>query len=94
MSEIMPYCQNCNHRRIPTSVKTKFNQNVKMMFDECPMKDKKVVGCLIKNITIDWKSFTRWLEDNNILEEKEKKNMQMLRLYDTENKEVNKDKDV
>lgn len=90
----MPYCKNCNHRKIPSSMKIKFNDNVKMMFDECPMRDKNVAGCLIKNITIDWKAFIRWLEDNKMLDEKEKSNMKALKLYGENGKEVNKDEDA
>jgi len=87
MSEIRPFCKNCQHRRIPATVKQKFNKNVKMMFDECPMRDKQVAGCLIKDITIDWKAFTRWLEDNKMIDDKEIKSLKLLKLYDFEDKE-------
>lgn len=78
---IQQYCNNCSHRKLPESIKTKFNTHVKTMFDECPMNDPKVVGCLIKDITIDWKAFIKWLDDHSMLEENEKKVLRILKLY-------------
>lgn len=79
---INSFCNGCKHRKIPESIKQKFNNNVKVMFDECPFKDKKVVGCFVKDIVVDWKSFSRWLEDNNMFSEDERKGMKMLKLYE------------
>lgn len=75
---IQNYCNDCSHRKIPESIKQKFNTHVKMMYDECPMKDPKVVGCLIKFTTVDWKAFAKWLDDHNLIDENERKNLDVL----------------
>ena len=61
-------------------MKQKFNNEVKLMFIECPLKDPKVIGCYMKNLNIDWKSFSNWLNDNGILDEDESETMKKLKL--------------
>lgn len=82
---IQSYCNTCPHRKIPRTVKDKFNQNVKMMFSECPCHDPKVVGCFMSYSTIDWKAFVRWLDDNRNLTDEEKKNLKMIKMYEEKN---------
>ena len=78
---IQHYCNNCPHRKIPTSLKEKFNTHVQIMFDECPMNDTKVIGCTISDISIDWKSFIRWCDDHTMLNQTEKNSLKLLKLY-------------
>lgn len=51
------FCIKCKHRNIPNLLKSIFNRNAKITFIECPTNDKKIAGCLIKRINIDWKNF-------------------------------------
>ena len=61
-------------------MKQKFNDEVKLMFMECPLNDPKVVGCYMKGLVINWKSFSNWLKDNGQLEEVEAKIIKQLKL--------------
>ena len=77
---IQNFCKNCPHRKIPQSMKHKFNAEVKLMFLECPMNDSNVIGCYIKNLNIDWKAFSSWLKDNGQLDETEEKTLKLLKI--------------
>lgn len=55
-------CLDCAHRKIPDEIKRKFNEKVYRLFYECPLKDKRITGCTIKYISIDWDSFLAHLE--------------------------------
>lgn len=58
------FCNHCQHSKLPNSLKTKFNNNFKITFIDCPTSDKVVAGCFIKNLDIDWGKFAEWLIDN------------------------------
>lgn len=58
------FCNNCQHKNIPSTLKIKFNNGVKKTFVECPTGDSKIAGCFIKNLDIDWGKFAEWLIDN------------------------------
>ena len=79
---IRHFCKTCPHRKIPQSLKEKFNEHIKLMFIECPTSDECIAGCLIKNITVEWKSFVKWTEDNKLLTEDEKKSLKLMKLYE------------
>ena len=70
---IQNFCLNCPHRKIPKTIKEKFNEYVEPKFFECPIYDENVVGCLIKYTKIEWKAMTNWLIDNNLLDKEEEK---------------------
>lgn len=61
-------------------MKTKFNEEVKLMFLSCPQEDPNVIGCYMKELNIDWKAFSVWLDDNGLLEEHEKEVIKKLKL--------------
>ena len=81
--EIQGYCNDCQHRFIPATVKEKFNKySGRKTFISCPERDKKVVGCLIKkNVIIDWNEFAHFLEERNELTKTEKKNLIIIGIY-------------
>ena len=75
------FCHNCQNRKIPTSLKEKFDEHIAPTFSHCPIYDEKFVGCTIKHtMKIDWKSFSIWLNDNEILTEHEAKQLKALKL--------------
>lgn len=76
------FCKNCAHRKIPTSLKQKFNEYVKYTFIHCPQTDKNVAFCFIKEMTIDWKAFVRWCDDNKLMTEDEKRALKVLKLLE------------
>jgi hypothetical protein len=76
------FCNSCDHRKVPASIKTKFNIHVKKMFIECPISSEYICGCTIKFITIDWGAFSKWLKDNQILEDSEEKVLKVIGLYE------------
>ena len=67
------FCEDCANARVPLSLKEKFNDtykriNVVKTFLDCPTKDPKVVGCLMKErLKVDWSTFCVWLNDNKSL---------------------------
>lgn len=61
------YCKKCPHKGIPRRLKESYNIYIKETFSECPMNDKKVIHCTIKDIDIEWKKFAVWLTDSDIL---------------------------
>ena len=66
------FCKNCIMRKVPLSIKKKYNDTYDKTFIECPTSDPKVVGCLIKkNLDINWNSFAVWLNDNGNLTQEE-----------------------
>lgn len=76
------FCKACPHRKIPQTLKGKFNQYVKVMFQDCPQTDEVVVGCFVRDIHVDWKAFVKWTEDNKLLTEEEKKTLKLMKLYE------------
>lgn len=76
------FCNDCEHRKVPRSIKNKFNEKVKPFFFECPMNSKDISGCTVKSIVVEWKVFIKWLRDNNILEEEEDKMLKVVGLHD------------
>ncbi len=50
------------------------------MFDECPSTDPNIVGCLVATINIDWKSFSKWLDDNGLIDEEEEIELKKLKI--------------
>lgn len=76
------FCDSCEYRKIPDSIKKKFNEYVKPLFFDCPVTKEHIAGCTVKLIPIDWKSFSRWLKDNTLLEEAEEKTMKVVGLYE------------
>lgn len=65
------FCKNCINRKVPLSIKKKFNKQYVTTFLECPTSDPKVVGCLIKERKIEWGAFAIWLNDNGDLTQDE-----------------------
>lgn len=89
---IQDFCKDCPHRLISSSLKEKFNKEVQNVFLHCPQTDRKVVGCLIKkNFNINWGAFGKMLEDEGDLAPKEKNNLKMLGIYETEDIEETSD---
>lgn len=56
------FCKTCTHRLISDDIKTEFNNFAGVVFLECPLDDKYVIGCTIKEIEIDWESFKKHLK--------------------------------
>lgn len=68
------FCIKCAQKSIPSFLKKKFNQHANKIFiDECPLVDKKVIGCTTKLLEIDWPNFCNFLLQNNFLTNEEKK---------------------
>jgi len=65
------FCETCAYKNIPWFMKEKFNKVVKPTFLECPLNDEKVIGCLIKNINIDWKKFVQYLLEHQAITQEE-----------------------
>lgn len=65
------FCNTCQHKDIPKHIKDKFNKVVDTTFIECPTSDKVVVGCLIKNLNIDWIKFVQYLREHGAITEEE-----------------------
>lgn len=62
------FCKVCGHKDIPWFLKEKFNVFYKQkVFDECPMNDPKVAGCLVSRLNIDWQKFSKYLEEHSAL---------------------------
>jgi len=76
------FCNSCDNRKIPESVKKKFNQYVKPLFFDCPITKSNVIGCTVKYVVIDWKSFSRWLKDNTLMDETEENTLKVVGLYE------------
>lgn len=57
-------CINCQHRKIPAEVKASFNDLVNKLFYECPLNDKRIYGCTVKYMNIDWANFMEYLKEN------------------------------
>lgn len=77
------FCENCAHRKVPLSIKNKFNTNLKFFFVDCPCQFEDIYGCTTKYIVIDWNSFLKWLIDNELIEEIEIKTMEAIGLYES-----------
>ena len=69
------FCETCPHKEIPKYLKENFNKVVDTTFIECPTSDKKVVGCLIKNLSIEWVKFVQYLREHGAISEDEVKKL-------------------
>ena len=65
------FCKNCEHRKIPKSIKNKYtHRGMKIKF-LCPMSIEKIYGCTVKFLEIDWGGFVTLLLKEKQLTEKE-----------------------
>jgi hypothetical protein len=71
------FCWKCKHKNIPKFLKQKFNIYANIIFiDECPLDDENVKGCTTKMFyEIEWPSFYKFLIQNNLATEEERKNI-------------------
>lgn len=67
------FCVDCSHQKIPTEIKSKFYPPFGDFFKTtCPLNDKDISGCTVKQIQIDWKGFFSFLEEKRGLKDGER----------------------
>jgi hypothetical protein len=67
------FCKNCQFKEVPKILKDKYNKfSQKIFIDECPLSDKKVVGCTTSIFQqVDWDAFIMFLIEHNLLSQQE-----------------------
>lgn len=78
------FCNNCPHRKIPKSIKDKYNNLVSLTFIESPTNDPNVVYCFIKYREIPWNNFINELKKRKMLTKDEIKQLEMIKILDGE----------
>ena len=59
---INEFCLTCQHKGVSKRIKKEFDEFVNRLFTNCPITDKRVCGCVVKYINIEWKDFYNYMK--------------------------------
>lgn len=64
------FCENCPHRNLPEVLRKFFERYTwPHFFHNCPVEDSTIIGCIRKEVSVDWKDYANKLKEKDLLPE-------------------------